>query len=105
MSPPEPLILHVHVAGAAPYEIGDEIWQHSLAEAIEAEARTIAADVGADVLEDSSEASRNELREQVIAEMTSALVRAGDTYRAPDGVRYSLTCSPPPHPLTPEDLR
>ena len=94
MSPSDPLILRVHVPGVEPYEIGDEIWQHSLAEAIEAEARTMAEDVGADVLADSSEASRNELREQVIAEMTAALVRAGDTYRAPDGVRYSLTRSP-----------
>ena len=29
MSPSEPLILHVHVPGAEPYEIGDEIWQQS----------------------------------------------------------------------------
>jgi hypothetical protein len=94
MSPAEPLILRVHVPGAESYEIGDEVWQHSLAEAIAAEARTIAEDAGADLLEDSSEASRNELREQVIADMTSALVSAGDTYRAPDGVRYSLTRSP-----------
>ena len=94
MSPSEPLILHVRVTGAEPYEIGEEIWQQSLAEAIAAEAQTVADDAGADLLEDNTEASRNELRDQVIADMTRALVRAGDTYRAPDGVRYSLTRSP-----------
>ena len=94
MSPSEPLFLHVLVPGAEPYEIGDEIWQQSLAEAIAAEAQTIADDAGADLLEDASEASRNQLRDQVIADMTRALQRAGDTYRAPDGVRYSLTRSP-----------
>ena len=94
MSPSEPLILHVRVTGAEPYEIGEEIWQQSLAEAIAAEAQTVADDAGADLLEDNTEASRNELRDQVIADMTRALVRAGDTYRAPDDVRYSLTRSP-----------
>ncbi len=94
MSPSQPLILNVHVPGAEPNEVGDEIWQQSLAQAIEAEAQTIAADAGADLLEDNTEASRSELRDQVIADMTRALVRAGDTYRAPDGVRYSLTRAP-----------
>ena len=94
MSPSEPLILHVRVTGAEPYEIGEEIWQQSLAEAIAAEAQTVADNAGADLLEDNTEASRNELRDQVIADMTRALRRAGDTYRAPDGVRYSLTRSP-----------
>ena len=45
MSPADPLILRVHVPGAEPYEIGDEIWQQSLAEAITAEAHTIADDL------------------------------------------------------------
>jgi hypothetical protein len=94
MSPADPLILRVHVPGAEPYEIGDEIWQEPLAEAIAAEAQTIAEDAGLDLLEDASEASRNQLRDHVIADMTRALVRAGDTYHAPDGVRYSLTRSP-----------
>ena len=103
MSPPEPLFLHALVPGAVPYEIGDEIWQQSLAEAIEAEAQTIADDAGADQLEDSSEASRNQLCDQVIADMTAALTRAGDTYRGPDGIRYTLTRSPAaPSPTTPD---
>ena len=41
MSPSDPLILRVHVPGAEPYQIGDEILQHSLAEAIEGRAGTI----------------------------------------------------------------
>jgi hypothetical protein len=28
MSYSDPLILQVHLVGAEPYEIGDEIWQH-----------------------------------------------------------------------------
>ena len=94
MSPADGFFLHVHVPGAGSYELGDEIWQQSLAEAIEAEARTIADYASADLLEDNTEASRDQLRDQVIADMTRALVRAGDVYRAPDGVRYSLTRSP-----------
>ena len=88
------LRVHVHVPGAEPYEIGEEIWQQSLAEAIAAEAQTIGEDAGAHLLEDNSDASRSQLRDQVIADMTRVLRRAGDTYRAPGGVRYSLTRSP-----------
>ena len=105
MSPSEPLFLHVLVPGALPYEIGDEIWQQSLAEAIDAEAQTIADDAGADQLEDASEASRKQLRNQVIADMTAALTRADDTYRAPDGVRYTLTRSPAATSFTTPDRR
>ena len=98
----EPLFLHALAPGAIPYEIGDEIWQQSLAEAIEAEAQAIANDAGADQLEDATEASRNQLRDQVIADMTGALQRAGDTYRGPDGIHYALTRSPAaPSPTTP----
>ena len=57
MSPRNPLILHVHLPGAEPYEVGDEIWQQSLAEAIPAEAQIIADDAGADLLESGPEHS------------------------------------------------
>lgn len=36
------MILRIHVEGARPYDVGDEIWQQSLAEAIKEEAETIA---------------------------------------------------------------
>jgi hypothetical protein len=94
MSPADRFFLHVHMPGAGSYEIGDEIWQASLDEAIEAEARTIADYASPDLLEHDTGASRNQLRDQVIADMTRVLRRAGDTYRAPDGVRISLTRSP-----------
>ena len=54
MSPAQPLRLSVHVSGAEPYEIGDEIWQQPLVDAITAEAQTIADDAGAELLEDQA---------------------------------------------------
>lgn len=42
------MILKVHVQGAASYDVGDEIWQESLAAAISAEAETIAGYAGSD---------------------------------------------------------
>ena len=91
MSHSNPLILQVHLAGAEPYEIGDEIWQQSLADAIRAEAETIADYAGPDLLPLPGRAGRVALRDRVIAEMTAALRQAGDTYTAPDGIAYTLT--------------
>jgi hypothetical protein len=85
------MILNVHVPGAHPYDVGDEIWQEPLEDAIRAEAETIAGYAGSELLESPDQSHRDALRDQVIAEMTRALVGVGDTYRAPDGVLYSLT--------------
>jgi hypothetical protein len=93
MSYSDPLILHVHLDGAEPYEIGDEIWQQPLADAIRAEADTIAGYAGAGLLPLPGRAGRVALRNQVIIAMTAALRQAGDTYTAPDGVAYTLTDS------------
>ena len=82
------LTLQVLVPDATSYAIGDEIWQVGLADAIAEEADTIASLAGAELLE---EPGRNALRLRVIHEMTDALVAAGDTYTAPDGVAYVLT--------------
>jgi hypothetical protein len=90
------MILRVHVQGAHDYDVGDEIWQQPLAEAIAAEAHTIAGYAGSDLLESPDQAHRDALREQIIVEMTSALVHVGDKYCAPDGVRYSLVDEPEP---------
>ena len=90
MSANDRLILQVHIPGIEPYEIGGEIWQQSIAEAIEAEADAIAMAAGAELLPDPSEASRVGLRARVIAEMTDALTVPGDRYAAPNGVLYSL---------------
>jgi hypothetical protein len=84
------MILKVHLDGAASYAVGDEIWHESLADAIHAEAETIAGCAGADLLESSDRPDRNALRDRIVGEMTAALVSVGDRYRAPDGVLYSL---------------
>jgi hypothetical protein len=91
VNPSGRLILRVLIPGIESYEIGDEIWQQSLAEAIEPEADAIAMAAGAELLSDPSETSQAGLCARVIAEMTDALTVPGDRYTAPDGVVYSLT--------------
>jgi hypothetical protein len=90
MSHSNPLILQVHLDGAEPYEIGDEIWQQPLADAIGTEAQTIADYAGPGLLPLPGRAGRVALRNHVLIEMTAALRQAGDTYTAPDGVAYTL---------------
>jgi hypothetical protein len=84
------MILRVHVPGAHDYEIGDEIWQVSLADAIDAEADTIAGNAAAELLEAPDQEHRDALRDRIVVEMTSMLVSIGDRYTAPDGVIYTL---------------
>jgi hypothetical protein len=84
------MILRVHVPGAHDHEIGDEIWQVSLADAIDAEADTIAGNAGAELLAATDQAHRDILRDRIVADMTSTLVSVGDRYQAPDGVIYTL---------------
>jgi hypothetical protein len=84
------MILKVHLQGAASYNVGDEIWQESLANAIHAEAQMIAGYAGSDLLESPDRPHRDGLRDRIVNEMTAALVSVGDRYRAPDGVLYSL---------------
>jgi hypothetical protein len=88
------MMLKIHLHGAEPYEIGPEIWQQPLADAIQAEAETIADYAGSDLLESPDQSHRDQLRDRIIAEMIDALTQIGDTYTAPDGVRYSLIESP-----------
>jgi hypothetical protein len=84
------MILKIHVDGAASFDVGDEIWQASLADAIHAEAETTASYAGSHLLQSPDEAQRNALCDRIVGEMTAALVSIGDRYRAPDGVLYSL---------------
>jgi hypothetical protein len=84
------MILRIHVEGAQQYGVGDEIWHQPLAEAFAAEADTIADYTGSELPEPPDQEHRAELRDQIIAEMTAALVDVGDEYWAPDGVRYTL---------------
>jgi hypothetical protein len=97
------MILTVHVQGAPSYDIGDEIWQEPLADAIRSESGTIADHAGPELLPSPDQAHRDALRERIIVDMTTALVRAGDRYRAPDGVLYSLTDHPALDPHHGED--
>lgn len=88
------MILKVHLEGAASYHVGDEIWQDSVAAAIHAEAEAIAGHAGSDLLDSPDQARRDALRDRIVDEMIAALVSAGDRYRAPDGVLYSLIEEP-----------
>lgn len=92
------MILKVHLHGAASYDIGDEIWQQSLADAVHTEAETIACYAGSDLLESPDQAHRAALCDRLVDEMTSALVNVGDRYRAPDRVLYSLVEQSAPDP-------
>jgi hypothetical protein len=82
------MTLKVHVEGAHSHDVGDEIWQGSMADAIRGDAETVADYAEPQVLEWFWD--RDELRGWVEAEMRRALVGVGDLYRAPDGVLYSL---------------
>jgi len=97
------MLLRIYVPGTASYEIGDEIWQQSLADAIAAEADSIACDAGSDPLESPASDHRERLWNQLVAEMTAALVAVGDRYRAPDGVLYSLEAQPEPEMTSARD--
>ena len=77
------MILKVHIHRARPHDIGDEIWQPPLADAIAAEAETIAGYVGSDLLTSPDQARRDAVRDAIISEMTSGLVSVGDKHRAP----------------------
>jgi hypothetical protein len=85
------MILKIHLDEAGSYDVGDEIWHESLADVIRAEADMIASYGDARVV---GAATRVELRDRIIFEMTAALVSAGDSYQAQDGVVYSLHHEP-----------
>jgi hypothetical protein len=80
------MILKAHLVGAASHDVGDEIWQVALGDAIQAEAECIVYNAGSDLLE----SGQDRLRDRIVAEMSEALSQVGDTYRAPDCVLYSL---------------
>ena len=59
------MILKVHLDGAACYDVGDEIWQEPLADALHAEAETIAGYAGSDLLESPDQAHRDALNRRL----------------------------------------
>jgi hypothetical protein len=94
------MILTAHLAGAACQEVGEEIWQVPLQEAIRAEAEMIAEHAGPELLV-PVKGDRGALKERIVAEMRAALVKVGDRYRAPDGVLYTLEEAPAAAPADP----
>src|ERR1035437_10021341 len=87
----EGMMLRAQVPGALPHYVGPEIWDEARGDVIASEAETIADDVGPELLTSADERGREGLRGRVIDEMNAALVDVGDTYLAPDGIRYSLS--------------
>ena len=67
------MILHAHGPDGPSYEIGDEIWQQSLADAIRSAAETIAA--GPAPLEPADQMHWAARKELIVAAISRALVR------------------------------
>jgi hypothetical protein len=64
------MILIAHLEGAASYDVGDEIWQVALGDAIRAEAESIVYAAGSDLLESGP----NHLRGRIVAGMSEGVV-------------------------------
>jgi hypothetical protein len=80
------LFLQIHAPDAEAYNL-DFI---DLEDAIKAEARTIADDADAELLEAPTVEERDRLEAEVIAAASAVLHEAGDAYVDPTGVRWSL---------------
>lgn len=94
------MILKAHLQGGPCYDVGDEVWQESLIDAIMCEAEMIAEYAAGDLCWSLGQADRDAMRNRIVAEMTVALRRAGDRYTAPDPVVYSLLDELPADPRT-----
>ena len=81
------MVLNIHLPGATPHDLGDEIWQESLANAIRAEAEIIAACAGADLLESQ--------RPRSAADMTA--MPSGRRYAAGPVVMTAVSVSSSPN--------
>jgi hypothetical protein len=79
--------LHIRAVGAEPYDLTDDYW--TLEEAVEEEARKLAADAGSEVLESPSEACRDAYRRQVAQEALAGLNYYG-VYTDDTGVQWTL---------------
>jgi hypothetical protein len=82
------LKLVIHSQGAEPYPITN--YPEDLEDAIAAEAHTIAADAGSDLLDDPGEDARAALAQRIIDQASLFLTKAGDSYTDPTGTRWSL---------------
>jgi hypothetical protein len=88
--------LQIHLPGADPYPIGNELGGLSLDDAITEESAVIADAVeSADLLDEPTPEARERLRDRVILDMTARLVHPGDCYQSPDGILYTLAPADP----------
>jgi len=88
--------LQIHLPGADPYPIGNELGDLSLGDAITEESAVIAEAVErADLLNEPTPEAREQLRDIIILEMTAQLVHPGDCYQSPDGILYTLAPADP----------
>lgn len=84
------MILKVHLDGAPWYEVGDEIWQVSLEDAIRSEAELIASYATDQPPDAGALGDRETPVDRIATEMSASLTRVGDRYRSLDGILYSL---------------
>lgn len=70
--------LRFNLPGAEAYTVETN---EDLSDAIESEARTVAAEAGSDELETGSDRERDELRQRTVKNATASLTRPGDKYR------------------------
>jgi hypothetical protein len=88
--------LQIHLPGADPYPIGNELGDLSLGDAITEESAVIVDAVeSADLLDEPTPEAREQLRDRVILDMTAQLVHPGDRYQSPDGILYTLAPADP----------
>ena len=80
------LYLEIDSQDAEPYNLDF----CDLEDAIKAEARTIADDADAELLDEGTDGERDDLAYDVERAATAALWRAGDSYRDPTGVTWRL---------------
>lgn len=89
------MLLKAHVWGAEPWYIEDpDHLSCTLDEAIAEAADQTASDAGSELLESPEQWCRDEFKRMMVATMGSALRDVGDSYKAPDGVLYTLEDSP-----------
>ena len=82
-----PLILRCHAREAEPWPIDTEA---DLADAIAELSEQYASDAGSDELEENTEECRELYRADLATRAQYCLRVPGDSWRGPDGVRYTL---------------
>lgn len=79
--------LRFNLPGAEAYTVEDD---EDLADAIESEATTVAADAGSDELETGSEQEREQYKNVIKAQAAASLTGPETSYRDPTGTTWTL---------------